>query len=99
MTSEDRWQQIERLYHDALARPMDERSQFVRDVCAGDEGLQREVESLLAYASDAQQFIDTPAIAIAAAALILPQPETESILPTGTQLGPYTIVAPVGAGG
>src|SRR5439155_19567214 len=50
-------------------------------------------------ASDAQQFIDTPAIAIAAAALILPQPETESILPTGTQLGPYTVVAPLGAGG
>src|SRR5437870_10291690 len=98
MTNSDRWQQVERLYHDALERPASERAQFVRDACGGDEALQREVESLLAYASDAQQFMDAPVIAVAAASGPS-EAEDGSLLAAGTQLGPYMIVAPLGAGG
>ena len=47
VTSPDRWQHVERLYHDALARDASDRAAFLREACAGDETLQHEVESLL----------------------------------------------------
>src|SRR2546426_11831492 len=99
VTSPDRWQHVERLYHDALARGEGERSAFLRDACGSDDSLRREVESLLAYASDAQKFMNTPVIDVAAAAVIPPAPGHGSILAGGTRLGPYVIVAPLGAGG
>lgn len=42
-----RWQQVEQLYHAALARRVTERAAFLVEVCAGDEGVQREVEASL----------------------------------------------------
>jgi hypothetical protein len=44
----DRWGTIERLYHAALAQPVDRRAAYLAEACAGDEALRREVESLLA---------------------------------------------------
>ena len=44
----DRWRQIEDLCHAALACPAEERAAFLAEACAGDDALQREVESLLA---------------------------------------------------
>jgi eukaryotic-like serine/threonine-protein kinase len=51
ITRPDRWNTVEGLYHAALARPVDERATFLAEACAGDEGLRREVESLLASRS------------------------------------------------
>jgi len=42
-----RWQEIERVYHAALERPLTERAAFLAESCAGDAELRREVESLL----------------------------------------------------
>ena len=44
----ERWQEIEELYHAALKREPSQRSAFLKQACAGDEALRREVESLLA---------------------------------------------------
>jgi hypothetical protein len=33
----DRWAEVERVYHDASARPAGERKAFLREACAGDE--------------------------------------------------------------
>ena len=95
MASPDRWQHVERLYHDALARDEAERETFLRHACAGDDALQREVESLLAYASGAQAFMDAPAIEVAAAFI---ESQTDSPL-VGRRLGPYEIRSRLGAGG
>ena len=46
--SPTRWGTIERLYHSALARSVNERAAFLAEACAGDEQLRREIESLLA---------------------------------------------------
>ena len=43
----ERWREIERLYYAALERDADERAVFLNEACGGDEGLRREVESLL----------------------------------------------------
>ena len=48
MTGE-RWRRVEALYHQALALDARERPAFLREACAADEALRREVESLLAY--------------------------------------------------
>lgn len=50
----ERWQQVERLYYAALQRGAEERAAFLSEACAGDEGLRRDVESLLAYEEQAE---------------------------------------------
>jgi hypothetical protein len=62
----ERWQQIERLYHAALEREPAERAAFLREACAGEDAVQREIESLLGYQEQAEQFIEAPAFEVAA---------------------------------
>jgi serine/threonine-protein kinase len=88
MTSE-RWRRIEALYHAALARPAGERPAYVREACAGDEGLRLEVESLLAQSASDPNFLGTPAAVLAA----------RTVLHVGESVGPYRIVGALGAGG
>jgi serine/threonine protein kinase/Tol biopolymer transport system component len=58
--------------------------------------LRREVESLLAYAADAQVFMAAPALEVVSAA-IQSNEMTKPLL--GQRLGPYEIVSMLGAGG
>jgi len=88
----DRRNRISELHHAALVRPAGERAAFLRAACDGDEVLLQEIESLLAHESASSGFLETPAAAVVAGA------------PTGMpmlnrQIGPYTIVAPLGVGG
>jgi hypothetical protein len=91
--SPDRWDTVERLFHQALARPVGERAAFLAEACAGDDELRREVESLLAQ--DAQGALTRGAV-VAAAELV--SDAGQSVL-TGRRLGGYQILAPIGAGG
>ena len=75
---------IDRVVEGALACASGEREAFLDAACDGDITLRREVESLLAQASRADSFLEEPA---AAPSLI------------GRSLGPYRIVASIGAGG
>ena len=54
------WQQIEKLYHSALEHEPRQREAFLRQACAGDEALFREVESLLAHQPQAESFMMSP---------------------------------------
>ena len=60
----ERWQQIERLYHEALTRDASERGAFLASTCGGDEMLRREVESLLAQPVSAAGPLDGAAAAL-----------------------------------
>jgi serine/threonine-protein kinase len=95
VTHPDRWQHVERLFHDALARDESERSSFLREACRGDEPLRCDVESLLMFESDAQAFMQASAFEVAPSLI---QPETTTPL-VGQRLGPYEIGALLGAGG
>ena len=64
----------------------------MKDACDGDEALRQEVQSLLEYEARSARFLERPAAAVAAPADGMP-----SMI--DRQLGPYTIVAPLGAGG
>ena len=92
----ERWQLVERLYHQAEALAPSERFAFVAKHCAGNEELRREVESLLAYADDAQAFMVAPAISVAAAAMGADGMTGRLV---GERFGPYEIGALLGAGG
>jgi len=55
----ERWQKIERVFHAALQAEPDKRAAILSDLCAGDESLRREVESLLAHHENAHRSAGT----------------------------------------
>ena len=65
----ERWQSIERLYHAALEVKESRRPSFLQDACGGDEALHREVEVLLSREKQAEKFMETPALEVAARTL------------------------------
>ena len=92
----ERWQEIEQLYHAALQRDASEREAFLVEACKGDDALLREVESLLRYEVQAENFIESPAIDVAAKMMADDQSATVA---TGQVIDHYKIVRPLGAGG
>ena len=52
------WAEIKRLYNAAVEAQENERAAFLEKACGEDSELRREVESLLRYDKQAQQFID-----------------------------------------
>jgi serine/threonine protein kinase/Tol biopolymer transport system component len=92
----ERWQKIEQLYHSTLEREENQRAAFLCEVCAGDAALQREVESLLAQENRVEQFLERPAMDVAARMLAKNQSQSSLV---GRQLGSYKIVSLLGAGG
>ena len=91
----ERWQQIERLYHAALERKPAERAAFLREACAGEDAVRSEIESLLGYQEQAAQFIEAPALELAAKKMAVDQVNSM----VGRQLGSYKILSQLGAGG
>src|SRR5579862_1756865 len=94
MTS-DRWQQIEKLYHEVLERDEPVRAAFLAEACSGDIALRQEVESLLLHEKGAKSFLDVPAMKVAAK--ILDGNSGQSMI--GRQFGSYRVVSLLGAGG
>jgi len=90
----ERWQQIEQLYSSALKQEPDQRETFLSDACQGDSELRRQVEKLLAQASEAPNY-STATLQQAGA----PKVAAGSPPGAGQQLGPYRIEALLGAGG
>jgi len=91
----ERWQEIDRLFHAALACEPTHRSEFLTKQCAGDEKLRDEVESLLASLEQADDFIEKPAGDIAAELL----GAHKSTFEPGQQIENYRIVRQLGSGG
>jgi serine/threonine protein kinase/Tol biopolymer transport system component len=89
----DRWAIVERIYHEAVERPVADRAAFLESACAGDATLRRELESLLA--NDGASLLDRSALDVAAREMT--QHDTPSWV--GRTIRNYEILAPLGAGG
>ena len=93
--NDDRLKKVEELYHAALQRKPSHRSAFLDQACQGDDGLRREVDSLLDLEGKAANFIERPAVEEAAQAMA--ESRAQSLM--GKRLGAYQIVSLVGVGG
>jgi tetratricopeptide (TPR) repeat protein/predicted Ser/Thr protein kinase len=98
--SPERWKQVEPILQSAMDCAPDELDPFLRDACAGDEGLEHEVRSLLKLEQRAGSFLQRPAIEVAARSLSLenvgPEPGSS---PIGSMVSHFRIVEKLGGGG
>ena len=91
----ERWQQVDELFHAALALEPAARAAFLDHACKDDPALRRDVESLIASHDSARSFISSPAVE--AAAPLLADDKTDSLVQLA--IGPYRILSRIGAGG
>src|SRR5947208_4237909 len=91
----ERWQQINDLFQSATERGPEERAAFLDQASDGDEGLRREVESLLTSYERAENFIESPAFEVAPELLAN---DTAGAL-VGELIGHYRIESLLGIGG
>ena len=89
----ERWQRIDGLLQEAVKRPRGERAAFLDEVCP-DDASRKEVESLISFDEQAENFLEVPAFE-AAAGLLADQ--AESLV--GLTVGTYRIERLLGAGG
>ncbi|HEX8249327.1 MAG TPA: protein kinase [Pyrinomonadaceae bacterium] len=94
----EQWEQISEIYHSALEIDSSERRKaFLERMCANDEFLRREVESLLAADSELGDFIAEPVVKDIAPLLTAENAPSPSL--AGKSLGHYRIVSLIGLGG
>ena len=94
----ERWQQIKNVFDQALQQDVARRTAFLGEVCAGDDQLRSEVESLLsAYVQAGETFIETPALP-ANMAVVHEFVQTEDRM-VGRRIGSYKVIKEIGRGG
>ena len=67
----ERWERVKNILQSALEHGRADQPGFVAAACSGDDALRHEVESLLAYQSREQGFIETSAAEIAVRLLVM----------------------------
>ena len=91
--TDERWPRVKALFQSAAARPSGERDAFLATATGDDEALRREVESLLMWDAADGSVLDRPP-----PTSMDPTP-SHPVLAAGLRVGPYEIVAALGAGG
>ncbi len=91
----EKLQQIKDIFAAALEQPARHRAEFLAQACADDSELRREVESLLSFEAEAEDFIEKPALAVAAE--LMAEDKTASL--AGQQITHYQVTKLLGAGG
>ena len=97
----ENWRKIESIFHAALEKEQSAREQFVRQACDGDPLLCQEVLSLLS-ASGGTEFLDAPALHVAARALASSEAAAGSAgraIPLPDFIDRYRVIRPLGEGG
>ncbi len=91
----EKLQQIKDVFAAALEYPASDRAEFLAQACGDDPELRREVESLLSFEAQAEDFIEKPALAIAAETMA----EENTASTAGKQITHYKVLKMLGAGG
>jgi eukaryotic-like serine/threonine-protein kinase len=90
----ERWNRVDQLLQSALEQEPAQRAAFLREACAGDESLLREVESLLRSHEQAGDFLERSTIEVA-----VEKPVERAGLFVGRRIGPYELLSLLGSGG
>jgi hypothetical protein len=91
--------QVEQLYHSALALEPKQRTAFLEKVCGADLDLRQEVQSLLAQLEHGDSFLAIPAMQIAAQAMAAASVEGSNPPPIPAAIGHYRVLRLLGEGG
>ena len=91
--SDNRWQQVEEIFHRAVELPPEARPAFLEEACGADQFLRCEVKSLLDYDSEDGSTFASPATEQLAESVVA------KALSPGDRLGSYEITGFIGAGG
>ena len=105
--TDERWAHVKALFQDAVERPAEERDAFLASATADDAALRSEIESLLAADTPEAGFLDYLPVAsesvladpLATHSTAMDPGPSQTVLAAGLRVGPYKIVAPLGAGG
>lgn len=89
------WQKVREVFDSVLSRPMEDRQNYVVEVCGEDKILLAEVKSLLLSLDSAENFMETPAVAKVAEAI----ENNNKKLEKDRKLGHYEIIEQIGTGG
>ena len=100
------WPRVKALFQAAVERPIEDRHAFLVAEAGDDEVLRREVESLLASDALEGSFLDRLPTAhgsvlddsLAAQLASADHAASRAVLTAGVRVGPYEILAPLGAG-
>ena len=91
----ERWEKVIDLFQSALEHAPEERAAFLDETCDDDEGMRREVESLLTSHERAENFIEVPAFEVAPE--LATTDSADALI--GKLIGHYRIESLIGVGG
>src|SRR6266436_4894898 len=91
----ERWKQVNDLFQSAVERAPQERAAFLDEACHDDEGLRREVGSLLTSYERSENFIELPAFEVAPE--LVTNAKAGALV--GKLIGHYRIESLIGVGG
>ena len=86
--------------------PPERWEEYVAEGCGGDAELKRQVSHLLQVHREADSFLESPAVALGdighdrtSAEFLTGEAQGATVAPTGTVIGPYKLLQPIGEGG
>src|SRR5438874_3241417 len=91
----ERWKKVNDLFQSTVERAPKERAAFLDEACHDDEGMRREVESLLTSYEQAENFIESPAYEVAPE--LVTNDKAGALV--GKLIGHYRIESLIGVGG
>ncbi len=91
----EQWAKVKEIFHSALELSANERGEFIKNTCGTDENLLAEVKSLFEAHDDAEEFIETPALAPMADLV----EDSAEFSREGQIIGAYRIESEIGRGG
>src|SRR5687768_18048204 len=91
----ERWKEVKKIFDAVVDLEPGPRDRFLDKACSSDPTLRVDVEKLLSSSEEAEAFLEQPAAAQVASAIL----EPNGMLRAGDRLAHYKIVRQIGVGG